>query len=501
MSDNTRHIEVPAKRFLTNHEVFDDIVHLNHGYSILMLDETFSEAYKLLHLLFQNYGRKNIGKHYEILANSTMASVSHPDDEVINVGEKGLSDISIDVNQLRQKFPSSPIIHMGLPEMLMQNTHDDILRLLTSWQKNIRQNNTIEFYILPRGTFKEFERKILSIVDGGLEIRIDHSEGRFKSFLKPIRNCSPENHLKEFQYKINEGRLLIKYGDNFSDKLISFDENEINLRIEDYKKNLRFLKVISGEKSNTHVSVYDYWLFSQIQGHLLSELQEIFPEEFDSLLRKIASWQIADIVRVTQSTDKPSTSNKKNTRLSWKTKFALSIPTSISSKLISYRTGKPRSIPLDFAVHQRKATLAFIDMLFSQLDIKETDYMERLLEMQKRFNDIGTRETAIKHTSSLNENIAIALDIQYFPKLLELTFYNSYKQKPTLFKKSEKEFIFTIPDCYVCSGIEYAKPVCSTIEGTIEGLCGSIFKRKANCNEIECKAVGDESCVFRIEIK
>lgn len=36
---------VPAgKKFLTGHPLFDRIINLNYGTSILMLDETFSEA-------------------------------------------------------------------------------------------------------------------------------------------------------------------------------------------------------------------------------------------------------------------------------------------------------------------------------------------------------------------------------------------------------------------------------------------------------------------------
>lgn len=501
MSDNKSHVEVPSKRFLTNHVVFDELLHLTYGSSILMLDETFSEAYNLLHILFQNYGISTVGKHYEIMANSSISTLSHVSDEIINVGEKGLSDISIEVNQLRQNFPSSPIIHTGLPEMLMQNTQEDILRLITSWQKNIRKNNTIEFYILPRGTFEEFERKILSIVDGGVEIRVDHSEGRFKSFLKPIRICSPENHLKDFRYKIEDKRLLIQRGDLLTDVLGEFDIEEINHRIKDYKANLRFQKILVVEKTQPESSVYDYWMLSQVHNHNLSEIKELFPEDFDYILQKIAVWQIADVVRVVQTKEIPTKNRLSSSGVSRRTKFALSLPLSLSSFLLRFRVGKTNMIPMDAFMSNSKAALAFIDMLLTKFDANNEEYMERLLEMQKRFSELGTRETAIKRTREMGENASLALDIKYFSKILALTFISGYGSKPIIRQISDEEFELTLKDCWVCVDINQTKPICSSIEGTIEGLCGSIFKKHSKCTEIECKAIGDHACVFKIVIE
>jgi len=153
-----------------------------------------------------------------------------------------LSDISIDVNKVRTRYPNTPIIHTALPDMIMKNEPDDVLRLLMAWQKNIREAGTVEFYILPKGTFQDLERKILAVVDGGVEIRVDQTDSRFRSYIKPIRCCSPESHLKEFQYVLDSGRLLIRLEDRLTDELATFDQEEIVNRMADYKNNLRFLK-------------------------------------------------------------------------------------------------------------------------------------------------------------------------------------------------------------------------------------------------------------------
>jgi len=139
-------------------------------------------------------------------------------------------------------------------------------------------------------------------------------------------------------------------------------------------------------------------------------------------------------------------------------------------------------------------------MLLAKLDLKETDYMERLLEMQKRFNEIGARETAIKHIRMLGENSSLKVESDYVPKILGLTFYTAYRIKAKITKVSEKEYLLEVPECWWCSGITHTSPVCSTIEGTVEGICGVIFKTRTKCKEVECKAVGDEACIFKIEL-
>lgn len=485
-----------GKKFLTGHPLFDRIIHLTYGSSVLMLDETFSEAQKLLHVLFENYGIRYIERHFEVVPYTSPS----PDEHILAIGDQPLSDISIDVNKVRTRYPNTPIIHTALPDMIMKNEPDDVLRLLMAWQKNIREAGTVEFYILPKGTFQDLERKILAVVDGGVEIRVDQTESRFRSYIKPIRCCSPESHLKEFQYVLDSGRLLIRLEDRLTDELATFDQEEIVNRMADYKNNLRFLKVVPGEKKSTNDSVYENWMLSQVQGKLLSEIDEVFPEDFDHILQKIAAWQISDVLRVVRLPAPLKSERSKKTRISSRTRFALKIPTWFTTKLIGVSIAKPRTIPLDSYLSNRKSTLAFIDMLLAKLDLKETDYMERLLEMQKRFNEIGARETAIKHIRMLGENSSLKVESDYVPKILELTFYTAYRIKVKITKVSEKEYLLEVPECWWCSGIHHTSPVCSTVEGTVEGICGVIFKTHTKCKEVECKAVGDEACIFKIEL-
>ncbi len=496
MSKYERELAPSDNRFLTGHTVFDEIVKLNYGSSILMLDETFSEAHRLLHILFKNYGAKSIGLHYDVAPHAAPSI----DEHILSVGDQSLSDISIAVNDLRRKYPGIPIIHMALPEMIIKNEPEAVLRLLTAWQKNIREADTVEFYILPRGTFQDVEQKILSLVNGCIEIKVEHTEGRFRSYLKPIRCCSSENHLKEFQYTIDDGRLLIRWGEQLADELIPFDQEEIKRRVEDYKENIRFLKVIHGGKTDTQSSVYDYWMISQIKGKLLSEINELFPEDFDQLLQKIASWQISDVLRVVRETEPSKRTTIKKYHVSRSTRLTLILPIWLTTKLIRLRLGKPRVISLDVALTNRRATMAFIDMLFTKLELKETDYMDRLLEMQKRFNEISARETAAKHIKRLGEDSSLKLDERNLPKILELTFRTAYRITPHVVKVAEGAYEIEVDNCFECGGITSNRPICSSIEGVIEGIGGVVFKKRTRCHETGCKALGDAACMFKVEI-
>ncbi len=484
-----------GNKFFTGHPLFDQIVQLNFGTSVLMLDETFSEAQRLLHILFENYGKGSVNHHFEIVP-YTSAPV---DSNLVSVGDQSLSDVSISVNKIRAQHPNTPVVHTALPDMIMKNDPDDILRLLMAWQKSIRAAGTVEFYILPKSAFQDLERKIITVVDGAIEIRVDQAENRYRSYLKPIRSCSPDVHLKEFQYVIEQQRLMIWWNDRFTDSMAAYDIEEVKYRVDDYKRNLRFTRIVPGERFDSQMSVYEYWMMSQIQGKVLSEIQDLFPEEFDEVLQKIASWQINDLIRVVQTTP-PRMENNRRRKVSLRTNLSLSLPTWLTSKMLRLMTGRPRTVPLDAFIFNRKATLAFIDMLLARLDLKDTDYTERLLEMQKRFYEVGSRETGLKHTKLLGENTALKMDIKNLPKILELTFISTYNSKPEITKVSEKEYILTFRDCYECNDVKYTKPVCSPIEGIVEGICGVIFKTRVRCRETECRAVGDQACVFVLNI-
>ncbi len=497
MGEYKREIGRKAKRFTVGHRIFDNIVDINYGTSILMLDETFSEANKLLKMLLRGNANRTGSQFFEVVPHSSLDVGGN----VIEIGDEPLTNISININKLRRRFNNLPFIYTVLPDMIIKNQPDDILRLLMAWQKNIRENGTIEFYILPKDTFQDLERKILSIVDGAIEVRVDQANNRYRSYLKPIRCCKPEFHLKEFQYRVESGRILIQWKDRFTDELFSYDLEEISSRVEDYNRNLRFLKITRGEKSDSQLSVYDYWMVSQIQDKLLSEIKEIFPEKFDWILEKIASWQISDVIRVVKTTDLLSSTASQKIRVSKITRIALNLPTWLTTMFIRFRTGRPRTTPLDAYLYNRKATLAFIKMLFSTLDLQEADYTDRLLEMQKRFNEMGARETAVKHTKLLGENASLKLDMVYFPKILDLTFNTTYRVKPLITKVSETEYLLKFRECFECNEVSYSKPICSAIEGIVEGICGAIFKIDAKCKEIECKALKDQACLFKTEFK
>jgi len=497
LSSYSRILEPSGRRFYTGHPIFDRIFDLRIGMSILMLDETFSEAYKLLNVLFNIYGKSLVSRPIEV---SPYTSPSG-NGEAVSVGDRSLSDISIAVNKLRMKHPRTPFIHTALPDMIIKNNPDDTLRLLTAWQKNIHEAETIEFYILPRGTFGDLERKILSVVDGGIEIRLERSEGRFRSYLKPIRCCRPDFHLREFSYILEGNRLIVEWEGQFTDSLPHFDEEEISRRVNEYKNNLRYLKVTRGEKQfSVSASVYDYWLLSQIRDKNLASISEIFPEDFDQLLRKIAVWQTDDVVRVVRDAEGWRPNHTSKTSIGLLTRLGLTLPSSIASLIFRSKTGKPRSVPLDVFLTKRRAYSTFLEMFLSKMNVRESDYIDKLLEMQKKFYEAGSRVTVLSHIKALGENPELSLDVKYLPKLLKLSFNSAYGINPSIHKISENEYKMEFYDCFECAESTSNRPICAYIEGSTEGICGVLFKMKTVCKEVECKAMGDNACTFKVKL-
>ncbi|MCJ7637319.1 MAG: hypothetical protein MUO21_07500, partial [Nitrososphaeraceae archaeon] len=206
-----KHMNV--QRFLTGHDVFDEIVNLYYGSTTLLLDHSFIEGRHLLFNLLTN------NKPYEIV--SSIRGVPNPDERIVPIGEKSVSDASLTVNDLRNRFPEEIIIHNYFPDFIIRHGSDVFLRLLESWHDSITSGRTVEFYLLPKGAFQEIERKIMSIVDGVIEIKVSQINKRFGLSFIPMRCCKPEYHLRDFPYRIDSGRLLIEWDREFVEKLPS----------------------------------------------------------------------------------------------------------------------------------------------------------------------------------------------------------------------------------------------------------------------------------------
>jgi hypothetical protein len=107
--------------------------------------------------------------------------------------------------------------------------------------------------------------------------------------------------------------------------------------------------------------------------------------------------------------------------------------------------------------------------------------------------------TSIDHIKKAGEDPqTLKLDISYLPKMVTLSLFYGWGLKPKIERdKNVADTYFVYVDkCFLCKGVSSKKPVCRILSSIIVGMCSIVFKERFSCEEIKCKAMGDNSCVF-----
>ncbi|MEM3624881.1 MAG: V4R domain-containing protein [Nitrososphaerales archaeon] len=478
-------------RFYTGHELFDEIFTINYGSSILILDENFKEGIDLLKAIFKKK------KPFELVSYEVKTSGG----QVLKIGDLSLSDASVNINKLREDFKGSVIIHNYLPDFLIKYETDAFLRMLEGWRDRIKSNKTVEFYILPKGAFLEVEKKIMSIVDGVIEIKVKREGKGFGLSFIVMRCCDPEYHLHEFRYKIEGSNLLIEWEGEYRDRLPIITFDEIMSRVESYKRDIQFLRVERGATLPTSLPVYDYWLLSQIEGKDMFYIKILFYERFDEILEKIAKWHILGYIRVVKKAEKLIDERKFNIGkpISWKTKIALNLPLGFTKWFLS--RDRIRAVPVDVYSAEKRAIFEFLKIFFGESTELGIESLDNLLSLEEGFHEVVGRSTAAERIRKLGEDVTKSIDIKYLPKIVKTTLYIGYKLDCNVKEVSPDLFLVTVYDCFLCEGVRSIRPICRSINGALVGACSITFKKMVSCKEIKCKALGDENCVFELKIE
>ena len=474
-------------KLLTGNEVFDHISDIGTGSSIAVLDITRFESVLFLNALLRNSPSRD---------NVIICSCEPVDTRFqlrrINLDKlHDLTELSLEMEKYRQTVGGQGIvIHHYLPHLLVKENEDLVLRMIEYWLVKQPIVETTQFFTLPKATFALFEKKLQALVSGVISINVMRTdEERLLSF-QIMGTCRPEYHMKEFPFSAEDGRLKIKWKDSFTDILPREEEPAIRNRIEYLRTNLYSTRIIRGDAQPTseELSLYDRWLLSQIISWRLEQVVCYFPEEIDEVLRKLALWNLRDFVRFEPvEPSKPAPPKK---QLSSRTHFALSLPTTVSLQLLRRRQ---HTIPMAVYNALRRSVHAFI------LDrLRKEDLGKELAEFETYFQDMTARTAAVETFSELGEDIRYDFDLKYLPKILSLATYYGYGVKPKISRLSEDLFSIDVPDCFICSGAKSETPVCQLLIGTIVGCCSVVFKERFTCNEVQCKASGDSSCVFQL---
>ncbi|MEM1665818.1 MAG: 4-vinyl reductase [Nitrososphaerota archaeon] len=478
------------EKFLTGHEIFDKIVDIYYGSALLVLDGGYGEALHFLMNLIKTQRPMRLIFEWN----------RSPTKEVVFITPLTLNDISITINELRRSAQESVLIHEYLADLLIKYEHEVILKLLETWKYEIRNNRTIEFYLLPKGTFPEMEKKILAIFDGGLEVRKLQTKRLDVCEFIPIKCCHPEWNLRPVKYEYKDNRVLIEWYGEMTDRLIQLSPELVDERIRYYERNLTGLKLKISHKELTKPLTEYLWFFSHFDDKTLLNIKLLFPESFNDLLKKIAVWELQGYLRVVEVEEKPIKNIKqiKKEQISFKTKLALNMPSWLFFRILGIKEGA--RIPGSIYNRERKLMFEFLKNMFGYTEAEYKEAIEKFLKIKEEFHQIIGRQRALEAIQEIGENPLIKLDMKYVSKIMKLTLYFGFRLKCDVETVNNNVFRVRVPDCFLCKDTSSEIPICSAITGALSGAASVIFKEPAYAKEIKCKATGHDECVFELKI-
>jgi predicted hydrocarbon binding protein len=472
-------------KLVTGNEVFDHIADIDAGASILVLDITRFESMHFLNSLLQNSPYKD----------KVVVVSCEPIDTPFQLRKISLdrfqdpTELSIEMERYRQAVGDhGVVIHHYLPHVLVKESEDLVLRMIEYWLMKQPSVTTSQFFTLPKATFTFFEKKLQSLVSGVISISVLKTEKERCLSFQIVGSCRPEYHMEEFPFVVENGCLLIKWREAFTDMLPREEEAAITNRIDYLKTNFNSTKIIRDDSSITteSLSPYDKWLLLQLIGWRLEEVERYFPESLNDILRKLALWNLKGLVKFEEAEFRTPSSPKGGLKTT--TRLALLLPTVISLQALRKRR---HTIPMSVYNALRRSVQAF-----ASDRLREDDLKKELTEFETYFQDVTARTAAVETFAELGEDLRSNMDLKYLPKILSLAIYYGYGLKASISKMSEELYKIELRDCFICSDVKSESPVCQLLIGTIVGCCSVVFKEHFSCNEAQCKASGEKSCVF-----
>jgi len=476
--------------FSTGHSVFDEIMKLKPGSMVLLTDETYIEGFQFLRTLLQN----NHDKTIELV--STRQQKRSPGIAVISLDS--LQDLSIQVNQLRRAHKYHVFIHNYLPKLLVKHNPDEVLKLLEIWQNEVITSGNLEFYLIARNTFEGFEKKFRSIVDAVLDIYIDTSEGKLKSYIKPAKIENPRYHLKNIQYEIKDGRLYLEWCgvllENLPKTVYSIDEVKKQL---DTSEDCLLIKL--AETNFEVTSLSDYVLFTTINNRRVSEVKQLFFDRWESIREKLAGWATMGVIVLEKVEPRPSYPIR--TKLKLRNRLLLSVPTSLATKLILVSMGvlgkRVRIIPLD-------AHLTVLEAMKRVIDYSTRNRAELRKELEAvthYFGELSARETALEYLKRLEKTPYAVFRTEDASKIIATTLRIGWGLDIQIKKKTNEGCVFEIKECHLCEGVKSNKPFCDKfVSSAVVGVLGVFIKKRVECVETSCKALGADQCEFKVSL-
>jgi len=477
--------------FKTGHPVFDHIVWLKHGMTVLITDETFSEGKEFLKALLKN---KNDAV-FELLSKRHSPSGGG----AIYVTIESLQDLSIQVNQKRRSEKGKIFIHLYLPELLVRHKPDEVVKLIEIWQKEMVNSRTVEFFLLPRNTFEEFEKKFRAIADSIIDLSIAKSDKKFIYYFMPIRSCDPKFHLKQIRYEISGNRLFIEWDNILLDTLPTGGKTLDEIKDEIRKKIDKLVMNVSEINPETTL-LRDYLFLAGLNGERLAIIKALYPDIWPELEEKIARWTLIGLVKLEEA--EHSINLVKRNKLKLKNRVLLSTPASLAVKMITtsraFLGRRVRTVPLD-------AYLAVLDAIKKVVDYTTWGKPEIRSEINFAtyfFGELSARKTALEYIRRLEGTYETKFNVNDAPKLIAITLKVGWDLDINIKDVGESSWVFDVIKCHLCENIRSEEPFCDKfISSVVVGVLGVCFGRRAECSEYSCVATGGVKCSFRAKLK
>lgn len=468
-------------------EVFNEIVNVSWGSSVLVLDETFFEAVPFVTGLLSNAIPPD--KVYYV----SFQSVDLPFKTLKLDPDLTLSELNKTIENTRQKIaPYGVLIHHYLPRLMIKEDDASILNILNLWSTKTSSYNLLEFYILPLGAFTQLERKIHPIMNGTITIGQSKTEPPQLAFTAEDI-CRFQYQFREFPYALKEGRLLVKWLEEYTDYLKLEKLEQIQQKIDFLKNNLGGIRIIPTDLPLMGLTLQERWLFSQIINKPLWEIASLFPDRLNETLALIARWNVVGLLTLEKTRTSVKTSIIIKKKLKLINRLALKLPVKFSVRLL---TKSPRVVPVD----TYRALRSSVEIFLQSTNLTQQS-SKLLTSVEKLFQETTARKVVLEKLTQNKEPLNIKFEIKYLPKIVAITFHTMTGNSniPNIRQKSDSLWEITLDDCPYCEGAKSETPLCHMVEATLVGTCAVLFKEGFSCEEVRCRAVGEEACIFHLK--
>ncbi|MEM3040054.1 MAG: hypothetical protein QXO54_04540, partial [Candidatus Methanomethylicaceae archaeon] len=200
-------------KFLFGHEIIDHVAEIAKGTILTILDENRYESILFLNALLAKCQTKAV-----IITPNELKSPL-PQEIVDFERITTATEVNLFVSKIRESMNNEGvIIHNYLHYLLLKEEESQVLKMVEFWIGKISKTGMVEFIVLSKDTFPSFEKKLNNLLSGYIEINLKPGARNQYAF-KLFRICKPEFHGEEFVYTFDGNRLLVKWGDEFTEYL------------------------------------------------------------------------------------------------------------------------------------------------------------------------------------------------------------------------------------------------------------------------------------------